>query len=91
MPEDKITNAVINGLKCVSWTYTVRAEDKNGNSLDLKHVGRFDTPNKASTYIRSNNGKWEFFSNFETCEPGTTAREQLLSVFGNKKDKRRSA
>ncbi len=91
MPEDKITNAVINGLKCVSWTYTVRAEDKKGNSLDLKHVGRFDTPTKASTYIRANNGKWEFFSNFETCEHGTTAREQLLSVFSNKKDKRRSA
>ncbi len=71
--------------------YIVHAEDKFGNSLDLKHVGRFDTPTKASTYIRQNDGKWEFFSNFETCEPGTTAREQLLNVFSNKKDKRRSA
>ena len=85
MPEDKI-----NGLKCVSWTYTVHAEDKIGNSLDLRHIGRFDTPTKASTYIRKNDGAWEFFSNFETCEPYTTAREQLLNVFGNKKNKRRT-
>ena len=91
MQEDKIKNAVINGLKCVSWTYTVRAEDKKGNTLDLKHVGRFDTPTKASTYIRANNGKWEFFSNFETCEPNTTARESLLNTWSSKKDKRRSA
>lgn len=47
MPKDKI-----NGLKCVSWTYTVHAEDKIGNSIDLRHIGRFDTPTKASTYIR---------------------------------------
>ena len=53
MPEDKI-----NGLKCVSWTYTVHAEDKIGNSLDLRHIGRFDTPTKASTYIRENGGHW---------------------------------
>lgn len=86
MPEDKR-----NGLKCVSWTYTVHAEDKIGNSLDLRHIGRFDTPIKASTYIRENGGHWEFFSNFETCEPNTTAREQLLNVFGNKKNKRRTA
>lgn len=86
MPEDKI-----NGLKCVSWTYTVHAEDKIGNSLDLRHIGRFDTPTEASTYIRKNDGTWEFFSNFETCEPNTTAQEQLLNVFGNKKNKRRTA
>lgn len=86
MPEDKI-----NGLKCVSWTYTVHAEDKIWNSLDLRHIGRFDTPTKASTYIRKNDGAWGFFSNFETCEPNTTAREQLLNVFGNKKNKRRTA
>lgn len=85
MQEDKVTNAVINGLKCVSWTYTVRAEDKNGNSLDLRHVGRFETPNKASTYIRQNGGSWEFLSNFEICEPNTTARESLLNIWGNKK------
>ena len=92
MQEDKVTNAVINGLKCVSWTYTVRAEDKNGNSLDLRHVGRFETPTKASTYIRQNNGEWQFFSNFETCEPNTTARESLLNMWGdNKKNKRRTA
>lgn len=46
MPENKI-----NGLKCVSWTYTVHAEDKIGNNMDLRHVGRFDTPTKASTYM----------------------------------------
>ena len=79
MPEDKI-----NGLKCVSWTYTVHAEDKIGNSMDLRHVGRFDAPTKASTYIRQNGGAWECFSNFETCEPNTTARESLLSMWGNK-------
>ena len=86
MPEN-----IIDSLTMTSWTYTVHAEDKKGNTLDLRHVGRFDTPNKASTYIRQNGGKWEFFSNFETCEPNTTARERLLNVFGNKKDKRRSA
>ena len=80
MPEDKI-----NGLKCVCWTYTVHAEDKIGNSIDLRHIGRFDTPTKASTYLRQNDGTWEFFSNFETCEPNTIAREQLLNMFGNKK------
>ena len=85
MQENKVKDAVINGLKCVSWTYTVHAEDKIGNSMDLKHVGRFDTPTKASTYIRQNDGKWEFFSNFETCEPGTTARERLLNTWGNNK------
>ena len=56
MPEDKI-----NGLKCVSWTYTVHAEDRFGNSMDLRHVGRFDTPTKASSYIRENCGAWAFF------------------------------
>ena len=40
--------------------------------------------------IQENGGHWEFFSNFETCEPNTTAREQLLNVFGNKKNKRRT-
>lgn len=75
----------INGLKCVSWTYTVHAEDRLGNSMDLRHVGHFDTPNKASTYFRQNGSEWEFLSNFETCEPNTTARESLLNMWGNKK------
>lgn len=86
MPEN-----MIDSLTTTTWEYMVHAEDKKGNSLDLKHVGRFDTPNKASTYIRQNGGEWEFFSNFETCEPNMTARESLLRVFNNKKDKRRSA
>lgn len=76
---------IIDSLKMTTWEYMVHAEDKKGNSLDLKHVGRFDTPNKASTYIRQNGGEWEFFSNFETCEPNTTARERLLNTWGNKK------
>ena len=82
---------IIDSLTMTTWEYMVHAEDKKGNTLDLKHVGRFDTPNKASTYIRQNGGKWEFFSNFETCEANTTARERLLNTWGNKKDKRRSA
>ena len=82
---------MLKDFEAITWTYVVHAKDKKGNTMDLQHVGRFDTPNKASTYIRTNNGKWEFFSNFETCEPNTTARESLLNTWGSKKDKRRSA
>lgn len=76
---------MISKLKPTTWEYVVHTQDGKGNTLILKSVGKFNTPNEAKTYISENGKDWQFFGDFEVCEKGENARDSIFKMWDTKR------
>ena len=79
---------MLSDFEAISWEYVVHCEDKKGQKLILKSIGKFSTPYEAVTFISENGRDWQFFGNFEVCDKSKTARSSFLDMWKKNINKR---